>query len=1461
MKFGLRFTNTRALISAKSVPLGRYLKAGLSSLLLLCCAQLACADNSLQIRMSGKVGGESVTLTVGGLAVRTWTLTAGMATYSATTTSSGAIRVAFTNDNGPYRDVLIDYVNINGDVRYAASQTEHTGYWSGTGCTNTTGNGWLHCNGYIGFGSAPAVVSSSVSSSSSSVSSSSLSSVSSAVSSAGSASSSASVADAGIALSLSDIPLESGLTPPANVLLVTDDSGSMDWEIVIAQDASLKEESVEVMKNGSNMIMRYPYLFGSSTDNKYDNYFGAHFGWFDTNSMPVAPFHATISSMNTFGYPSSLVTQMEGLWRLRNHNYNLIFYNPNTTYVPWPDFSNSNPASARVDPSISTKVANLTSATSNNLTWQVPTASSYQQTTGTVYLASYYTWASSGANDTYVDVGECGQLVEIKASATNLRCDGTAINSDLYFPFPKPSSRTDCSESGCTYAQEIQNFANWFTYYRRREFVAKAALATVVTDVVGSLDGIKVGYATINADDTPWEPGFYASGMPLKNVAKNSAAALREMIYKTKAGAGRTPLLTALDRSGRYFACQSGHIFENIVGGSSVCPRNNSAIDDPKYAACQQNYTVLMTDGFWIGDAADWNDYGQIITTRPSMSANHDADSASPFDGGAFADDNLGSGTKWLTLADVAMYFYKTDIAPAVSNKVRPTQIDKTRIVDPSYWVDTFGQTKPMHQHMKTYTIGLGVFNDNAHASIGGEDDFGNWIMPEPTDTVVWPTALERDVTDSNKVEDLKHAAYNGRGTYYKGNDAEMLSNNLFNVFRAIAQGEGAVGAVSFNSQRLSTDSVVYTASFDSQFNSGDVVAYRIDRDTGLISTDPANIVWRAATQLAGQVERNCNSPGDSRNILSYVRNGANSTGINLDAASGYLSPEQVNWLRGQLQDEAGSNCTDSFGFRARAHGLLGDIVHSRPLYLGKPTAEREEGAYASGTNAYQNFKALSYVRNRQATVMVGANDGMFHVFNADTGNEVFAYVPQRLLQGGDRNNRVSDLFDPSYSHQYYVDSSPVAEDVFIRTRSDNSRKWRTIVVAGYGAGGRGYFAADVSNMSDFSTQGGGVDNIMWEFSDLDDPRLGNTFSPPLLAMTNSAHTNTNEGNKWHAIVGNGYNSKDGVARLMLLDLEGAADGSWDSGDYTVINASSTPGSGEAKNGLSTPRGIDANGDGTVDYVYAGDLNGNVYRFDLTSTSGNYSVQTIFTARDAANKRQPISTQPLVMRHPDDNNAVVVVVATGKWLTRDDAESTDIQSIYGVIDYPSQAVGTLPTRAALQPRYIKNVALGTNIERVIEGAALNWSLKSGWYFDFAARAVGHDPDDAGYNLLPVVRPGERAIRGMVSRGGYIFVNTVYPNQASGCDPNLGGAVMAFNPLTGLVDKPIADFNGDGAFDTLNGENIAGLTTDNNLSDSAMIDEHLVVQMTDSHGVITPVSFLTDTSPDVRKGRLSWTQLK
>nr|MDQ2695074.1 PilC/PilY family type IV pilus protein [Pseudomonadota bacterium] len=224
------------------------------------------------------------------------------------------------------------------------------------------------------------------------------------------------------------------------------------------------------------------------------------------------------------------------------------------------------------------------------------------------------------------------------------------------------------------------------------------------------------------------------------------------------------------------------------------------------------------------------------------------------------------------------------------------------------------------------------------------------------------------------------------------------------------------------------------------------------------------------------------------------------------------------------------------------------------PVYVGEP----------------RNFSL-----SRPAAVYVGANDGMLHAFNAETGRELFAYVPASL-SAADVTGSGGGLYrltqqDYQNNHRYYVDMTPTVAEAQI----DNA--WRTVLVGGLGAGGRGLYALDITNPTTFNE-----DSVLWEVNASQGFRLGYTFSRPVVAKLNDG--------RWGVIVGSGYNVTGGNAQLLILSLEGTS---------RQLRAISVPGS----DSLASPTVVDLDQNGTADRVYAGDLQGRMWAFDISSTN------------------------------------------------------------------------------------------------------------------------------------------------------------------------------------------------------------------------------------------------------------------
>ncbi|WP_455220176.1 pilus assembly protein, partial [Kaarinaea lacus] len=579
---------------------------------------------------------------------------------------------------------------------------------------------------------------------------------------------------------------------------------------------------------------------------------------------------------------------------------------------------------------------------------------------------------------------------------------------------------------------------------------------------------------------------------------------------------------------------------------------------------------------------------------------------------------------------------------------------------------------------------------------------------------------------------------------------------------------------------------------------------------------------------------------------------------------------ERLAYLRGLSGDEGTNYAIGEFRERSQTAGKLGDIVHSTPVFVGKPHFIGRDGGDYPG-DPYSGF--VSANQSRTQLVYTGANDGMLHAFKADTGEEHFSYVPNIVIQN------LSNLTDPNYTHQYYVDLTPSVNDIYMTPASGTntgSLSWNTVLVGGLGKGGKGYYALNVTDPDDLDTETEAAQNVLWEFTEADDGGVGNSdlgysYSEPLIAMSNA----DSGGNKrWVAIFGNGYNSTsaNGNAHLYVLFIEAGQDGVWTANsDFIKIDTGYGKGTsvdGTTPNGIGGVRGIDSDGNGTVDYVYAGDLQGNLYRFDLTSTTATSwasAPDIIFKARYSAGNSfprttvQPITKRPIVVKHPSDPS-YIVIATTGSWMTSNDATDYGTQSIYGIWDDLSgtpEVTMNSATNQLVEQAFTNHASAEHGFTvRTLTNNPVTWKNNGpvsdkvkGWYIDL----------DAGY-------PGERAVRNLQLRGNIVFVNTVIPRNTTQCSVGSGGFELAFDPFTGGPgDKIIFDLNNDHTFD--NRDNVGDLIPPINIvtglrfddatpTDSAFIGSRRMTQAGDEIRSID-----TNTGGDATTGRTSWREIE
>jgi type IV pilus assembly protein PilY1 len=443
-------------------------------------------------------------------------------------------------------------------------------------------------------------------------------------------------------------------------------------------------------------------------------------------------------------------------------------------------------------------------------------------------------------------------------------------------------------------------------------------------------------------------------------------------------------------------------------------------------------------------------------------------------------------------------------------------------------------------------------------------------------------------------------------------------------------------------------------------------------------------------------------------------------------AADG-LGPDRVAWLRGE-------RALEGHTLRRRA-GLLGDAVHGTPLYLGA-------GPNLHGDTAYAAFHARTL--RRAPAVYLGANDGMLHAFDAGTGAELFAYVPAMLVPA------LNELPAPGYTHRAYVDGPLAAGEAFI------GGAWRSVLVGAPGAGGRGVFALDVTDPAAFDAGLG----ALWEFTEHDDPAIGNVMQPAPVARLKLRTRRGNAEYRHFAVSGNGPNGDGGQGALFLLALDKPAGARWElDGNYHRLDT--PPGDTALPAGLGAPALVTDTGH-ALRHAYAGDLQGRLWRFDFTGNvpwRTNPALQPVFVARDAGGRPQPI-TQPPVIVHAE-GGGYLVLFGTGSLYGRAERDPARFaqQSYYAIHDDPGAPASRAPLgRADLLERRVDGAA--GDADFVVSGTPAPVGAGDrarGWYLDFAAGTLSGErslaPGDIadGKLVFTTVVPGGDPCADSVSR--------------------------------------------------------------------------------------------------------------
>ncbi len=910
--------------------------------------------------------------------------------------------------------------------------------------------------------------------------------------------------------------------------------------------------------------------------------------------------------------------------------------------------------------------------------------------------------------------------------------------------YPKSTKRTDCTGATCTYDQEIQNYANWFKYHRRRIYMATTALSQAISSAPPSL---RFGWASMNHLATT---GTIASGIrPLgeqDSLTRQNFSAWLDALNPGTTIQG-TPSNEALNRMGQYYERADGNgpwANNPAVGATTYLQPQSSDQALPTYASCRRSYTMMLTDGYYTDkvtglgnvDATAGTSYstpsGQKLNYTPSL----------PYMDG-YAD----------TMADIAMRYWARDLLDNVANNVAPV---KGQGGDPAFW---------QHMNFMAITLGLEGSIPQTQTSLNALSA-GSRVWPEPKPNT--------DVA----VDDLWHATINGRGSFINAGDSTELSNALNSLVTGILRTSATQGGVAASTLNLTVGTKKFIPVYTSGQWTGNLIATELDPNTGVekktlwqVETADPTTGDRTTTTIPAAGSRNIvagNKPGATPKAIPFKWADLQTAALTTVLGSG-STQTLVSYLRGARTYEEG----DAALYRKRAF-ILGDIVNSNPTVVGPAIdygyAKLPNTAIANSYLAYLNQK-----RERgEGLVFIGANDGMLHAFSESNGKEVFAYIPHAVLP------IISQLARKDYAHRYFVDGPTTQRDFHDGTA------WRTALVASAGAGAKSVFAIDATTNDVTAT------SVLWDLHTgiaEYEKELGNVLSEVQIGRLVNGQTG--------AIFGNGYYSADGKAQLLVVNMKTGS----------LIKALDTGvGSGNGLGGVHLVRNaanqvIGAYAGDLKGNLWKFYLNGSVDTWTVSKEAG--AAKPLFVAKDTTGNPQPITAAPLAIAHPD--GGLIVVAGTGQFFDATDVTTTATQTIYGIRDekafasaevVPVSGTSTLVLQTIINKKDESRVTTAfddtTSTQTVtyyeVSVNPIDWKVKNGWYF--------HQPFSGQRTVYPVAR-----IAGRLAKVDTIVPGGLSADPCATATPGKGYNYIIDALLGGSPQGPFLDTNGDGVVDS------------------------------------------------------------
>lgn len=605
---------------------------------------------------------------------------------------------------------------------------------------------------------------------------------------------------------------------------------------------------------------------------------------------------------------------------------------------------------------------------------------------------------------------------------------------------------------------------------------------------------------------------------------------------------------------------------------------------------------------------------------------------------------------------------------------------------------------------------------------------------------------------------------------YFLARRPDLLEQQLRDTLETIISTTNSAPAVS--SSQISIGSFKYIATFEPSQYSGSVVAYELT-STGQFSATPT---WDAGQKLS-TVSAGTRTVITNDGVTGTAfRTGSSFTTPYLEAlrgtGTGALTTAQgnelIDYLRGDRSKEKPSGI-----WRARSvSNIMGPIINSSPWLQARPSAQNV-GVLPSGSPSYASFLTQQAARDR--LLWVGSNDGMLHGFKSQGsagGSPVLSYVPSPLV------SRLKTLAQDASQIISGMDGSPYTGDVLVG--SGTSGVWKTYLFSSLGRGGRAVFSLDVTNPINL-TEANASNIFKWMFSSADDSDLGYVLGDqPIHPTSNQATPIVRmNNNKYAILVPNGIGSAGGRAYLYVLFVDGPnSAGTWTAGtDYVKIATDSL-----GSNGLMGLNWVDTNNDGKADVIYGTDLQGRVWKFDVSSSTPadwrsafpiSGTPVPLFEAKSGSN-RLAITTAPTIS-FPDFGGTMLGFGTGSAIATGDFPDSSKTQRFFSIYDRPVWGTRLLPDSnlSTLVPRTATRLATG-DVYVSAGNTSFNPLNHDGWYLNFAALATGSTLNDEMVLSSPQIR------------NGILFFSTIRPSSASAnkCFADPEGTLYAIDPLSG-----------------------------------------------------------------------------